>query len=175
MISVVLFIVSTIALIAVDQLTKVWAVTQLHEAERVIPVIDGVFELHYTENRGVAFGMLQGQLWLFVPLTLLVVTLLGVMLMRSPLRRFKLFTIPAVMVIAGAVGNLIDRILYGYVIDFLYFKLIDFPIFNFADCCVVVGAILLFIFFLFVWKDDEMPMRTMLFGVKKREKETDNG
>ena len=49
---------------------------------------------------------------------------------------------------------------------FLYFKLIDFPIFNFADCCVVVGAILLFVFFLFVWKDDEMPLRTMLFGTE---------
>ena len=175
MISVVLFIVSTIALIAVDQITKVWAVMYLHEAERVIPVIDGVFEFHYTENRGVAFGMLEGQLWLFVPMTLLVVALLGVMLLRSPLRQFKLFTIPAVMIIAGAVGNLIDRILYGYVIDFLYFKLIDFPIFNFADCCVVVGAILLFVFFLFVWKDDEMPMRTMLFGIQMTEKENGDG
>lgn len=175
MVSVVLFIISTIALIAVDQITKIWAVTQLHEAERVIPIINGVFELRYTENRGVAFGMLQGQLWLFVPLTLLVVVLFGVMLMRSPLRRYKLFTIPAVMIIAGAIGNLIDRILYGYVIDFLYFRLIDFPIFNFADCCVVVGAILLFIFFLFVWKDDEMPLRTMLFGIEVPEKENSDG
>ncbi len=175
MVSVVLFIISTIALIAVDQITKIWAVTQLHEAERVIPIINGVFELRYTENRGVAFGMLQGQLWLFVPLTLLVVMLFGVMLMRSPLRRYKLFTIPAVMIIAGAIGNLIDRILYGYVIDFLYFRLIDFPIFNFADCCVVVGAILLFIFFLFVWKDDKMPLRTMLFGIEVPEKENSDG
>lgn len=175
MVSVVLFIISTIALIAVDQITKIWAVTQLHEAGRVIPIINGVFELRYTENRGVAFGMLQGQLWLFVPLTLLVVVLFGVMLMRSPLRRYKLFTIPAVMIIAGAIGNLIDRILYGYVIDFLYFRLIDFPIFNFADCCVVVGAILLFIFFLFVWKDDKMPLRTMLFGIEVPEKENSDG
>lgn len=175
MIAVMLLIVSTIVLIAVDQFTKLWAVAQLHDAERVIPVIDGVFELHYTENRGVAFGMLEGQLWLFVPLTLVVVVLLGVMLIRSPLRHFKLFSIPAVMIIAGAVGNLIDRVLYGYVIDFLYFKLIDFPIFNFADCCVVIGAILLFVFFLFVWKDDEMPMRTMLFGIEMTEKENGDG
>lgn len=175
MVSIVLFIVSTIALITVDQLTKIWAVTQLYEAERVIPVIEGVFELHYTENRGVAFGMLQGQLWLFVPMTLLVVALFGAMLVRSPLRRYKLFTIPAVMIIAGAIGNLIDRILYGYVIDFLYFKLIDFPIFNFADCCVVIGAILLLIFFIFVWKDDEMPLRTMLFGIEAAKKENSDG
>ena len=140
MVSIVLFIVSTVALIAVDQLTTIWAVTQLHEAERISPVIEGVFELHYTENRGVAFGMLQGQLWLFVPMTLLIVALFCIMLLRSPLRHYKLFTIPAVMIMAGAIGNLIDRILYGYVIDFLYFRLIDFPIFNFADCCVVVGA-----------------------------------
>lgn len=175
MVSIVLFIVSTVALIAVDQITKIWAVTQLHEAERIIPIIDGVFELHYTENRGVAFGMLEGQLWLFVPTTLFIVALLSAMLMRSPLRQFKLFTIPAVMIIAGAIGNLIDRILYGYVIDFLYFKLIDFPIFNFADCCVVVGAILLIIFFVFVWKDDEMPLRTMLLGISVPEKENGDG
>lgn len=175
MVSIVLFIISTIALIAVDQITKIWAVTQLHEVERIIPVIEGVFELHYTENRGVAFGMLQGQLWLFVPMTLLIVALFGIMLLRSPLRHYKLFTIPAVMIIAGAIGNLIDRILYGYVIDFLYFKLIDFPIFNFADCCVVIGAILLVIFFLFVWKDDEMPLHTMIFGVEAPKKENSDG
>ncbi len=175
MVSIVLFIISTIALIAVDQITKIWAVTQLHEAERIIPVIEGVFELHYTENRGVAFGMLQGQLWLFVPLTLLIVTLFGVMLLRSPLRHYKLFTIPAVMIIAGAIGNLIDRILYGYVIDFLYFRLIDFPIFNFADCCVVIGAILLVVFFLFVWKDDEMSLRTLIFGIEEPKKENSDG
>lgn len=175
MVSIVLFIVSTVALIAVDQLTKIWAVSQLHEAQRVIPVIEGIFELHYTENRGVAFGMLQGQLWLFVPMTLLIVALFGVMLLRSPLRRYKLFYIPAVMIMAGAIGNLIDRILYGYVIDFLYFKLIDFPIFNFADCCVVIGAFLLLVFFIFVWKDDEMPLRTMLFGVEAPKKENGDG
>lgn len=175
MVAIVLFFISTVALIAVDQLTKIWAVTQLHEAQRVLPVIEGVFEFHYTENRGVAFGMLQGQLWLFVPMTLLVVALFAVMLLRSPLRHCKLFSIPAVMIVAGAIGNLIDRILYGYVIDFLYFKLIDFPIFNFADCCVVIGAILLLIFFIFVWKDDEMPLRTMLFAIEAPKKENGDG
>ena len=175
MLSTVLLAVCAIALIGIDQLTKIWAVTQLHDAERVIPVIEGVFEFHYTENRGVAFGMMQGQLWLFIPLTLLVVALFAVMLVRSPLRHYKTFTIPSVMVVAGALGNLIDRIAYGYVIDFLYFKLIDFPIFNFADCCVVVGAILLFAFFLFVLKEDDTPMRTLLFGIAKGTEEKKDG
>ena len=175
MLSAVLLAVCAIALIGIDQLTKIWAVTQLHDAGRVIPVIEGVFEFRYTENRGVAFGMMEGQLWLFIPLTLLVVALFSVMLVRSPLRHYKTFTIPSVMVVAGALGNLIDRIAYGYVIDFLYFKLIDFPIFNFADCCVVVGAVLLFVFFLFILKEEDTPMRTLLFGIVKHAEEDQNG
>lgn len=175
MFTIVMFVIGSLTLITVDQLTKLWAVTQLHNAERVIPIIEGVFELHYTENRGVAFGMLEGQLWLFIPMTLIIVALFGIMLWRSPLRHYKSFVVPSVMIVAGAVGNLIDRILYGYVIDFLYFKLIDFPVFNFADCCVVIGAVMLFIFFLFVWKDDDMPLVTMLFGIQKGEKENDDG
>ena len=145
-------------------------------ADRVIPVIDGVFEFRYLENRGVAFGMMQGQTWLFIPITLLISALIVVMLIRSPMRKHKMFSIPAVMVMAGAIGNLIDRIAYGYVIDFLYFKLIDFPIFNFADCCVVIGACLLFLFFLFGMKEyDNLPMRTVFFGIPTKQKERDDG
>ena len=63
---------TTCLLILADQLTKVWAVEQLHNANRVISVIDGVFEFRYLENRGVAFGMMQGQTWLFIPITLVI-------------------------------------------------------------------------------------------------------
>lgn len=167
---------TTVLLIVADQLTKFWALEQLHNADRVIPVINGVFEFRYLENRGVAFGMMQGQTWLFIPITLLISALIVVMLIRSPMRKHKMFSIPAAMVMAGAIGNLIDRIAYGYVIDFLYFKLIDFPIFNFADCCVVIGACLLFLFFLFGMKEyDDLPMRTVFFGIPTKQKERDDG
>ena len=162
-------------LVGIDQATKLWAAANLKD-NSAIDVISGVFELQYTENRGVAFSMLQGQRWLFIPLTILVALVILVMMLRSPLRRYKLFSFTCVLILAGAIGNLIDRIVYGFVIDFLYFSLIDFPIFNFADCCVVVGAILLFIFILFGMKGEEdTPLRTLLFGIPVKKKENTDG
>lgn len=172
----IVVLIATAALIVVDQLTKTWAVSALHNADRVISVIDGVFELRYTENPGVAFSMLEGQRWIFIPVTVLIGTLIVAMMLRSPLRRYPLFNITCILLLAGAIGNLIDRIIYGYVIDFLYFRLIDFPIFNFADCCVVIGAGLLFVFFMFMMKkDDDTPLRTLFFGIEKKNKEKDDG
>lgn len=166
----------TAVLVVVDQLTKNWAVMQLHNADRVISVIDGVFEFRYAENPGVAFSMLEGQRWIFVPATVLIGGLIVAMMLRSPLRRYRLFNITCVLILSGAIGNLIDRIAYGYVIDFLYFRLIDFPIFNFADCCVVIGAGLLFVFLLFVMKeDDDTPLRTLFFGIEKKCEEKKDG
>lgn len=170
-----ILIASTVILILIDQLTKFWAISQLHNANQVIPVIDGVFELRYLENHGAAFGILKNEMWFLIPVTLIVSCLFLVMLVRSPLRRRPMFCIPSVMIFAGAIGNLIDRIFYGYVVDFLYFKLINFPIFNFADCCVVVGAILFFVYFIFILKDDDMPLRTMFFGIEKKAEEKNDG
>lgn len=171
-----IMMIATAILIVADQLTKMWAVTQLHNVERVISVIDGVFEFRYAENPGVAFSMLEGQRWIFIPVTLVIGGIILAMMLRSPLRRYPLFNITCVLILSGAIGNLIDRIAYGYVIDFLYFRLIDFPIFNFADCCVVIGAILLFVFVIFVMKeDDDTPLRTLLFGLEKKGEEKNDG
>lgn len=172
----VIALLSTLFLIVVDQLTKIWAVTQLHLSDRVISIVDGVFELRYAENPGVAFSMLEGQRWVFIPITVVFAVAIFIMMLRSPLRRYRLFHITCVLILAGAIGNLIDRIAYGYVVDFLYFRLIDFPIFNFADCCVVIGAVLLFVFMLFVMKeDDDTPLRTLFFGIEKKSKEQSDG
>ena len=85
-------------------------------------------------------------------------------------------TISVVLILSGAIGNLIDRIAYGYVVDFLYFKLINFPIFNVADCYVVIGACLMFLFVLFVYKEPEdLPIRTILLGIPKKKKEDTHG
>lgn len=175
MLSLIL-IIGTVLLIVVDQITKFWAVSQLHQADRVISIIDGVFELRYTENPGVAFSMLEGQRWIFIPITILIGGFILIMMLRSPLRRYKLFDVTSVLILSGAIGNLIDRIAYGYVIDFLYFRLIDFPIFNFADCCVVIGAFLLFFFVLFGMKEEEnTPLLTLFFGIEKKNKEKHDG
>lgn len=159
-------------LVIVDQISKYWAVSVLKEGGPIV-LMEGVFHLQYTENRGVAFSMLEDQRWIFIPVSIALTVLLVVMLMRSPLRESKVFCVATSMVIAGAVGNLIDRVALGYVIDFLNFCLIDFPIFNFADCCVVVGAILLAVYVLFGVKEyEETPLRTLLFGIRVTKKES---
>lgn len=170
-----ILIVSTVILVGIDQITKIWAISALGN-ERVITVIDGVFEFCYAENPGVAFSMLEGKRWIFIPVTIIISAALLLMMLRSPLRRYKLFNVTCVLILSGAIGNLIDRMVYGYVVDFLHATFIDFPIFNFADCCVVIGAGLLFVFALFVMKeDDDTPLRTLFFGIEKKSKENNDG
>ncbi len=172
---VFLYTLLAVGLIILDQLSKYWASTVLLK-EGFIEVIPGVFEFHYTQNRGVAFSMLQDQRWVFIPVSILMTLVLITMLIRSPMRRSKLFCISTILVIAGAIGNLIDRIVLGYVIDFLYFSLIDFPIFNFADCCVVIGAILLSVYMIFGSKDlENLPLRTLFLGINKKQEESTHG
>ena len=118
---------------------------------------DGVFELYYLENRGADFGILQGQKAVFLICTAVVLVLIAFYYNRLPVgRRYTLMRVVAVLLAAGALGNLIDRMRYSYVVDFLYFKLIDFPVFNVADCYVTVGAVLLAVLILFVYKEEEL-------------------
>lgn len=165
----------TAVLVGIDQISKYWAAATLSDGT-VIPVVGDVFVLQYTENRGVGFSLLQDQRWLFVPISLMIALALVIVLIRSPLRRRPMFCTTCVLLLSGAIGNLIDRIYLGYVIDFLYFQWIDFPIFNFADCCVVVGAILMCVYILFGAKDVEnQPLRTVLFGIPAPQKEDEHG
>ena len=169
---VLVTLLSLLTLVGFDQFTKIWAASEL-AVNGPIVVVEGAFEFRYCENTGVAFSLLEDQRWLFIPLSILISVVMLLMLYRSPLRRRFLFSCVCVLIAAGGIGNLIDRIVYGYVIDFLYFKLINFPIFNFADCCVSIGAVLLFVFFLFVYKEDETPLRTLLLGIPQKEKSRD--
>ena len=116
-----------------------------------------VFELNYLENRGAAFGMLQGQKGIFLVSTVLVLALIALYYHRAPLgKRFVPVRVIGVLLLSGALGNMIDRVLQSYVVDFLYVKLIDFPVFNVADCYVTVGAVLMAVLFLFYYKDEEL-------------------
>ena len=143
-------------LIALDQWTKALAVKYLMNQQPFV-IWDGVFELHYLDNRGAAFGILQGQKVIFLICTVLVLAVLAFYYNRMPLeKKYQPLHAVGVLLGAGAVGNLIDRMVQSYVVDFLYFKLIDFPIFNVADCYVTAGAILLAILIFFVYKDEEL-------------------
>ena len=105
-----------------------------------IPVIKGVFHLTYVENTGAAFGMLQGNTWFLILTSVLVSAVVAYLIWKiKPENRYV--KISLALILGGALGNLVDRVLLGYVVDFLDFRI--WPVFNIADSCVVVGAILL--------------------------------
>ena len=159
------------ALVGVDQLTKMWAVADLVEGQ-TIPWLSGLIDFKLIYNEGVAWSMLEGQFWIFIPLSLVITALFLVILLRSPLRKYWWFNAICVLILSGAIGNLIDRILFGKVTDFISFAFIDFPTFNVADCYVVIGAIALFAAVLFGMKKvEDVPLRTLLFNISVNEKE----
>ncbi len=143
-------------LLVADQFTKALAIDHLKDKPAYI-LIEGVFELKYLENRGSAFGMLQNQKFfiLFVG-TVFMAVILFVLFKLPEDKKFGITHILLSMVIAGGVGNMIDRIRFDFVVDFLSFVLINFPIFNVADCFVVVGTCLLFVLFMFVYKEKDL-------------------
>lgn len=139
-----------------DQWTKHMASVSLKGKPNYI-LIKNVFELEYLENRGAAFGILQNQRWLLLGITLIIFGILCALYHRIPAEK-KFFPLHAVLVMigAGAIGNMIDRFLNGYVVDFFYFSYIDFPVFNVADCYVVVGVIISALLILFRYSEEEL-------------------
>ena len=148
-------ILSTAVLLFLDQIAKYLAVLHL-KGQAAIPIIKNVFELQYLENQGAAFGIMQGKKTLFVIGTLIFLVIVVILYHNIPLtKRFTPIRIVAVLIVAGAIGNMIDRVVHQYVIDFFYFSLIDFPIFNVADIYVTVGAVLLIVLVLFYYKEED--------------------
>lgn len=141
--------------ILLDQLTKHLAVIRLREKSPFI-LIDKVFQLCYLENRGAAFGLLQNQRIFFLICALVILILAVWIYGKLPVhRRYLPLRICIIGICAGAVGNMIDRMYLGYVVDFFYFNLIDFPIFNVADIYVTVSTIVLIILILFYYQEAE--------------------
>jgi signal peptidase II len=129
-----------------DQLSKIWVIQNftLGESIQLLPV----FNFTYARNYGAAFSFLGDaggwQRWLFTAIAIVVTCVLSVWLSRLQRTQLKL-SLALVLIIAGAIGNLIDRSLYGYVVDFLhvYYQQWHYPIFNIADCAITIGAGLL--------------------------------
>ena len=147
-------------LVLFDQITKILARTNLKAAPYAL--WDGVFEFHYHENRGSIWGILQGKVDILLIASLFIFALLVYVYVRMPKTKeyAPLFWVLTVMM-AGAVGNTIDRIFFGFVTDFLYFKLINFPIFNVADCYLTVCAFLTVILVFTKYKDDEFTFLSL--------------
>ncbi len=135
-----------IVLAAIDQVIKYFVVANIEE-NQVIPVITNVLNFTHIHNEGVAFGMFDGMRWIFVALTLvLLVAIIGIMFKKRP--REKMFYVSVALIVGGGIGNLIDRVFFGYVIDYISLSFFP-PICNFADYCITFGTALLMIYILF--------------------------
>ena len=148
---------AALAVIA-DQLTKLWTVATI-PLHGKIPVIDGLFHLTYTQNTGAAFSSFEGMQWLFA----LVFAVFAAAIVwefskkRMPFTTFERWCIIAVF--GGGLGNMIDRLRLGYVVDMIEVEFINFPVFNVADCFITCGCIILLVHLVFFnkefWKDEK--------------------
>lgn len=142
-------------LVILDQLTKWQALTKLKPIRNKV-VIKGFLDFTFVENRGAAFGILSGQRIFFIILTVVVVIGIVYSFYKLPkTREYNLLRYGLLLVLSGAIGNVIDRALRGYVVDFLEVTFIKWPVFNMADIYVVVGACFILFLSLFVIKEDE--------------------
>ena len=134
-------IIIELLIVAADQITKYIAIEYLQPL-KTVTVLEGIFSLSYVENRGAAFGILQNQRWFLIILPILIVAAIIIYLAKH--RNESLLTrICLSVIVGGAVGNLIDRIKLGYVVDMFEATFIEFPVFNTADIAVVCGTIIL--------------------------------
>ena len=149
-------VVGLILLLLLDQWTKVLAISHL-KGQADIELLPGILSLHYLENHGAAFGILRDQQWVFLILAAVFLVAAVILYLRMPFTaRMIPLRIITVFIAAGAVGNMIDRLFRHYVVDFLYFSLIDFPVFNVADIYITCCAVLLVLFVVFYYKDEEL-------------------
>ena len=139
-------VISSIFLIIIDIIIKLIVSNKLI-FNQSIKVINNFFYITYVKNTGVAWSMLSGKINLIVVLTLIIILLLIVYLFKKE-NYNKYEIIGYSLLLSGAIGNLIDRIIYGYVIDYLDFRILgsNYPIFNMADMCIVIGLVLIIIF-----------------------------
>ena len=145
-------IVGLLLLLIFDQWTKLLAISHL-KGKADIELLPGVFSLHYLENHGAAFGILRDQQWIFLILAVVFLVAAVILYVRMPFTAGMIpLRIITVFIAAGAVGNMIDRIFRHYVVDFLYFSLIDFPVFNVADIYITCCAVLLVLFVVFYYR-----------------------
>lgn len=132
----------TIMIVGLDQITK-YAAVKFLKGKKPLIILEGFLSLHYVENSGAAFGILQNRKIFFIIITSLVIIFITFFLFKGSHNFNRLMEISLVMLMGGAIGNLIDRIRLGYVIDFIsvrFGKGYDFPVFNIADISIVIAT-----------------------------------
>lgn len=141
-------------LIGLDQFFKFLAYENLKNI-LTYPLINDVLHLTYVENRGAAFSLFEDNGWILIGFTSFILVIGLYLILSSRIKsNFLLFSLSSV--VAGGIGNLIDRIVRGFVVDYIDFRFINFAVFNFADCCVVIGCILIVVYFLFLEKKSDL-------------------
>jgi signal peptidase II len=154
-----------IILVVADQWTKYLAVLNLKGNDSMV-LIDGIFELYYLENRGAAFGVLQNQKIFFIMIAIIILAMIVYVLYKMPYHKIYIkLHVALVFIAGGAIGNLIDRLRLNYVVDFFYFKIINFPVFNVADIYVTCAAAALVIMLMFVYNESDLEF--LSFRTKK--------
>lgn len=144
-----------IILIGVDQITKYFASIFLTSSS--IPLINDILELQYVKNRGAAFSIFQNKTIFLIVDTIVIIAFILYYYIKIPSNnKYKLLKFTLILILAGAIGNLIDRVFLNYVVDFIYFKPIDFPKFNIADMYVSIGSIILLHLIILKYRDDEL-------------------
>ncbi len=147
------FFVGIFIIAILDQAAKFFAAGLLSNV-KTIPLLEDVFHLTYVENTGAGFGVFSGYTWMLTTLTVIIILAVIIyMLVKKPKNPWLVTALTFMM--GGAVGNVIDRIRIGYVIDFFEFAFIDFPVFNIADCFITVGAVIFAIYVIFLSDKEE--------------------
>ena len=132
-------VIIVLSILLADQLSKFLADKYLI-LNNTVPLVNGIFHLTLVHNRGAAFGILRNQLPFFIIVSFIAIILIIAGLKNSGKNKFSLYKLSLNLMLAGILGNLIDRLLFGYVIDFFDFKV--WPVFNIADSAITIGAIL---------------------------------
>ncbi|KAF5077281.1 Lipoprotein signal peptidase [anaerobic digester metagenome] len=146
---------AAVILIGLDQATKYLALTNLKPIGSMV-FIKGFLDFTFVENRGVAFGMFSGQRWFILLLTVVITVALLYYYNKLPkTKEYQMVRMVMILIFSGAIGNMIDRVYHGYVVDFFEFSFFRFPVFNVADIYVVVGVCILAFLILFVIKEPE--------------------
>ena len=152
MMTTVLALVAVALLTAADQLSK-YLIAAGFEVGESVHVVPGLLDFTYVRNRGAAFGMLADRRWIFLLLTTLIIAGVVYAWYKNYVTHLT-GRIAAVLIVAGGIGNMIDRLCLGYVVDFIDVSpLFPFAVFNVADCCVTVGAVFMAVFILFFMEE----------------------
>lgn len=161
--------ITFVTLVFLDQITKYFSRTAFANGGSK-DIIPDVLSLCFHKNTGAAWSIMSGKTGFLTIFTIILIVLLIYIYLKTPIKpRLTTFKLMMIFLLSGAVGNLIDRVILGYVTDFIYFEIINFPVFNIADCYITVTAILFLIMTFCYFKDNDFDFIPFLASNKKED------